>query len=289
MPAGGYYPPAGDPFQNVCFLNGLDGNTVPDPQIAATAAACLTPNRATGKPAFFLFGDSTSVALSSGVMAAVSPYYDFHWFSTIGGTTRGGTCNCGFVPMRNPQCGNGGFLATCAGYMAYGRAVMEKVLQTGDVLSVANVDYFYGASADFMKSDLSFLIPVAAFSFDELIAHYRDLQHLAVTHGAALLLFGGPTFLPCQPFNPYVASVPRQQASTGHAVLFGALDNLTKQLPLTYFFDIHDLLCDANACGALVPGTAEVAQKDDIHLSPTGARYISPFLCSFLATKGLLR
>ena len=48
------------------------------------------------------------------------------------------------------------------------------------------------------------------------------------------------------------------------------------------YVPIRDLLCTADACGAVVPGTSTFAYFDNGHLTAAGSMYLWPYLCPYL-------
>ena len=62
------------------------------------------------------------------------------------------------------------------------------------------------------------------------------------------------------------------------------------ELPNTYFFEVHDSLCDDSTgmCGPLLPGWLGPTHRDENHLSNEGSFALWPRFRQLFAEAGLL-
>merc|ERR1712008_59633 len=115
-------------------------------------------------------------------------------------------------------------------------------------------------------------------------------------HGAGLVLVGPSPLLRdmgsnCVPssMHPNAAKkceVSRQASQLKHRLLHDAYADLERELDGILFFDIHKLLCDANTCGAMIPGSNVIGFFDQHHINRAGSRYIAQFMCGELSKSG---
>jgi hypothetical protein len=127
----------------------------------------------------------------------------------------------------------------------------------------------------------------------------RKLTHAAVQKRNASFIFYGdnphlrndmtecvPTWIRPNDARSCETSVTEQQRYQASHAAFG--QSLASAFPSTYYFERWPLYCNGKTCDSFIPGSCTIAYIDFNHLSIEGSTYSSPFMCSFMAERGLL-
>ena len=156
-------------------------------------------------------------------------------------------------------------------------AAVDAKARPGDVVATITAHYKFAHAGGF---DGAF------------VAALRDRVR---SKGASFLLLGDGPYLNDFGFNCKTEETRRNCDTTradARPDLFDDAEafyaDLARDDPGTWFFPVFDLLCDGDACGALVPGTATVAVTDKGHWTTAASLYLAPFLHCFLRDAGIL-
>jgi hypothetical protein len=212
---------------------------------------CLAPDGVVGTksaPAFYMLGDSHSVALRDTIRAAtMMPVFTAGWW---------GAHHPGTVFDIMPE--------------------LTKVVQAWDVVGYGAM--WLGRTVEQITGEITALAQLVVSKGAYLVIFEDNpmLQPNCFTSAA------GPLPTLCQrtwadvsaAHQPYADAVAALVASNTNVFYFNGAPNL--------LCDSATANCDVN-----VPGTSAIAYRDENHLNSNGARYLAPFLCQFLQDNGL--
>ena len=146
----------------------------------------------------------------------------------------------------------------------------RRLLQAGDVVIISNAEYkWHHSQLGWLRSEIGTL----------RTAHARVL-----IMGEIGTLPNWATYCIPNRWSPDALSrcvAPRAygwRESSPSAELIA----LAATLEHVSYVPIRDLLCTADACGAVVPGTSTFAYFDNGHLTAAGSMYLWPYLCPYL-------
>jgi len=216
---------------------------------------CLAPNGQVGQkttPAMYLVGDSHSAMLRTGLGSSTAmPVYSASWWG-----------------------------ATHAGRVADIEDALSSVVQPKDVIVFAQ------------RWD--------ARSIHEYTEDVKLLLAICKAKGASLVLFEDNPVLKSQPGPCYMnaakgkfptqCKTPLADVRKVNDPYKAMITNLAKtEHNVVHYFPIVHLLCDEaqGFCDFNVPGSWAPAYRDDNHISEDGSRYLSGFICAFMAEAGL--
>lgn len=85
---------------------------------------------------------------------------------------------------------------------------------------------------------------------------------------------------------PTPCSVNYETIKLGRERALSVINTMKKKTGV-FFFSAAELFCPQGLCDYNVPNRVASAYFDYGHLNPFGSRYLSPFICSFMKTRGL--
>jgi len=236
-------------------------------------------------PRLLLVGDSHSGVLATTFLSALKHRMPVHFASSIAGFdvyAENGTLVSGAYYTDDASYGTPGLLEYL-GKSSFTKAVwrsLRRTLRAGDIVVAVTAEFRF-PSEDLVQQHVLFL---------------RELHRLTHSRHARMLLLGDvPQLQQSGRSCMYPSTV---DMCTTHLAFMGqihvhdavqrAYTELAASLPDVYYFDLRPLLCDGVWCGAVVPGTEDIAFLDTHHISSAGALYLAPFINCFLESQGLL-
>jgi hypothetical protein len=249
------------------------------PAREATAASHAAPTRTV-----FVVGDSHSAVLMPGLMTALDGVASVVWVAAGAG--------CGYLSddvltsTRGTRNYHGGVLIQpCMTHNHIVNDVFRRHLQACDIVIVHQHSYARNGWGGKLQG-----ANVAAAQKE----YYRELQALVQSRDARLVLIGDIGELPQR--GPHCAQsewLEEECEMDLHEVeqqvsLEKQIYSELAQASGTYYFPLHQLMCQNNRCGAFIPNSDTLLYGDSDHMTTEASLYLWPFLCAFFQDNGLL-
>jgi len=268
---GGAFNMPGTVWAEPCWFEpGRDRDMRTATQVVARVNRCLDRSLAVdhGEDSghIFLVGDSHAAHLSNGFRrAAEAANLGFSW---VGVGAECGYFSDGSIAANVRE--QAAWVALCTTYRNQVRKRLQEQLQAGDVVIISNAEYkWHHSQLGWLRSEIGTL----------RTAHAR------------VLIMGEIGTLP----NWATYCIPNRWSSDAlsrcvtpraygwrESSPSAELIALAATLEHVSYVPIRDLLCTADACGAVVPGTSTFAYFDNGHLTAAGSMYLWPYLCPYL-------
>ena len=256
----------GSVWAEACWFEpGRDADMREEAQIIERVSSCLDRRGTREQAHVFLVGDSHSAHLSPGFRkGAQAAGLGFSWI--------GAGAGCGYF-----SDGSIRVMATeapwqCEVYRNQVTRSLEEQVRPLDIVVISNAMFKWDASQP---------------------AFLRDSIARFVARGARVILPGDVPILPhwatyCIPTRWSSDALSRCTTPRLDALEWLNWDATRELKALAHsvahvsYVPIHELFCDNDTCGAVVPGTSTFAYFDNAHLTTAGAEYLWPFLCPHL-------
>ena len=254
------------------FEPGNDGDMRTATQVVARVNRCLDRSLAVEhgedsgrRQHIFLVGDSHAAHLSNGFRrAAEAANLGFSWV--------GVGAECGYFSDGSIAANvhEQAWVAMCTTYRNQVRKRLQEQLQVGDIVIISNAEYkWHDSQLGWLRSEIGTL----------RTAHARVLIMSDVGTLPNWATYCIPNRWSPEALSRCVALPAygwRESSPSAELIALAATLEHVSYVP------IRDLLCTADACGAIVPGTSTFAYFDNGHLTAAGSMYLWPYLCPYL-------
>ena len=238
----------------------------------AMARRCMTPDRSSGRPAFFNLGDSHASSIELGLSRALQGRME------LAGVQRG-DCVWGTSAIRTCDSADH---ANVGPYFAAVTALLEEQLRPGDVVSLLGREdeHLSTASLEWYNRSVIPMLAARGATF-LLLGDYPGIKTVCSGSNAASLascVNGEANALSQRSVDGRTKNPVTRGDLSGTAAAFAASHEGVRFMSLAPFFCSSPFSADSK-CTTFLPGTTVMAHMDD-HINRAGAMYLWPFFCS---------